>query len=397
MVNGNYKIQLGEEADRQEVNRLLWKALAVTSKMEDFKSPIWLEPGHSRSLLMKDNGKIIANLTICSFESAIRGYAIPFGGIAEVATAPTHRRQGLVRALHAAAFQNMKDNGEVLSILGPFDVAFYEKFGFATAEEWRQHSFQAENLRTVQPSPSIAVRELRSTEEAPKLLELTRSMTRFGSIVFPRLQDLEEAITSHNAFIFEENGEPVGWTKFHFRLDSNKQWTMIVSILSAWKTDEVLLALVHLIKNYGAQCLGSLIWNCFPQVPVRPFLKDRFKAQTKFQGEYMVRIVDFSNYCELIQIPERASAEIIIQIQDKMCPWNNGTYLLQPQEGNLVVEETDQTPDVVLNALRLSRVVGGLTTPTTLRTVGQVDCSKETAEKLETIFPRENLMILNRF
>lgn len=82
-----------------------------------------------------------------------------------------------------------------------------------------------------------------------------------------------------------------------------------------------------------------------------------------------------------------------------MCPWNQGTYRLTPSSGKLEIERLDENvePDVSLDALDLSEVVGGLTPALTLRSLGRLDCTTEVAERLEALFPADSFVSYQRF
>jgi predicted acetyltransferase len=82
-----------------------------------------------------------------------------------------------------------------------------------------------------------------------------------------------------------------------------------------------------------------------------------------------------------------------------MCPWNQGIFRLTPNGGKLEIECLDDSaePDVSLDALRLSEVIGGLTTALTLRSLGKIVCSAESAEKLEAMFPADSFVSYQRF
>ncbi len=52
------------------------------------------------------------------------------GGVAGVATYPEYRRSGYVKELLQHSLQTMKKDGYTVSMLHPFAVAFYRKYGW---------------------------------------------------------------------------------------------------------------------------------------------------------------------------------------------------------------------------------------------------------------------------
>ncbi len=51
------------------------------------------------------------------------------GGVAGVATYPEYRRSGYVKELLQHSLQTMKKDGYTVSMLHPFAVSFYRKYG----------------------------------------------------------------------------------------------------------------------------------------------------------------------------------------------------------------------------------------------------------------------------
>ena len=80
-----------------------------------------------------------------------------------------------------------------------------------------------------------------------------------------------------------------------------------------------------------------------------------------------------------------------------MCPWNTGTYTLIPNEGNLKVEKSEREPDVELNAYQLSKVISGVIPATQLHGLNEIECSLETAQILEDMWPQDNFVSYLRF
>ena len=113
----------------------------------------------------------------------------------------------------------------------------------------------------------------------------------------------------------------------------------------------------------------------------------------------MMRVVDLEGYSASIRIPEHATESVILHLSDEMCPWNQGTYRLTPNSGFLEAERLGDSaePDVSINALGLSEIIGGLNPATILRGLGRIDCTAKVAENLESIFPADSFVSYQRF
>lgn len=59
------------------------------------------------------------------------GRSVKLGGVASLATAPEHRRQGHTQRLVLGMLAEMRRDGYALSALYPFDAAYYRRYGWA--------------------------------------------------------------------------------------------------------------------------------------------------------------------------------------------------------------------------------------------------------------------------
>ncbi|MFW9795173.1 MAG: sterol carrier protein domain-containing protein, partial [Candidatus Thorarchaeota archaeon] len=116
-------------------------------------------------------------------------------------------------------------------------------------------------------------------------------------------------------------------------------------------------------------------------------------------SDMMMRVVDFEKYCRAISVSTHAVEPVIVKLEDEMCPWNNGTYKLTPNESSLECERLDENvePEVTLDALGLSDVIGGLTPASLLRSLGKIECSYEVVMNLDAIFPADSFVSYQRF
>ena len=110
-----------------------------------------------------------------------------------------------------------------------------------------------------------------------------------------------------------------------------------------------------------------------------------------------MRVVDIEGYCRSIKIPETTTEKVTIELTDDQCPWNNGVFTLVPDGGKLSAQRSDSKPDISLNAFQLSELIGGITPPTLLRSLQEIDCDARTAGRLEDIFPADAFVSYTRF
>lgn len=88
-----------------------------------------------------EDGELKAGLTLLPLEIHIQDRVASMGGIAGVATWPENRRQGYVATLLKHILQVMNENGQSLSMLHPFLIPFYRRFGWEVYCEYKNTQF----------------------------------------------------------------------------------------------------------------------------------------------------------------------------------------------------------------------------------------------------------------
>ena len=151
-----------------------------------------------------------------------------------------------------------------------------------------------------------------------------------------------------------------------------------------------------MVSNYSAN-VNKITWWTDYDVPVRHYFTDIHETESLMKGSMMMRVVDFEGYCRSITTPEETTEKVTIELSDDQCPWNNGVYTLVPDGGKLTAERSDSKPDISLNAFQLSEVIGGVTPPTLLRSLQEINCDAKTAGRLEGIFPADAFVSYIRF
>ncbi|MCE7734037.1 MAG: GNAT family N-acetyltransferase [Candidatus Heimdallarchaeota archaeon] len=399
-----YTVELGKPEEYKDVDKILWRAFEIENKFDEEKrepGDWWSKEGLARSYIIRDNNKIVANMTLEQLPARIRGASITVIGIGAVATEPTHRRKKMIRSLFKTAFQSMKDRGEVFSMLDPFKIDYYRKFGYANSEVWKQYQFKPSNIISLIIPDNIDIREAKKGDEET-LMDLQQSALQVGSRLYLIIETVEKRIKDNNCFIVEEDGKPAGWFKLYFHRDKvpidweDQKLTMTVSMTHFYNNYGILNAIFDFLKKFDDQ-VDLIRMNSPSDISLSTYIKDRNQLEVDSKGSMMVRIINLKQYIDVIQIPKSAKDSVVFALEDKHCPWNSGTYKLTPHDGKLSLIETNETIEIKLNDQLLSRIIGGLNSISDLQQIGIIDCTLDVAKKLESIFPQDTLMSYLRF
>ena len=396
------QIREGRDEDRPSLARVLWKAFEASRTLEDVEKESWLAKWNQPqdndwAYVAVDGDKVVANLSFFMSDennNVIRGRPIRFTGVWAIATDPLYRKQGLIRSLFKEAFPRMKKEGAVLSILDPFYRTFYEKFDYALGEKRAKHVFKKEDLRVGKTRSDVTIRELTGPEDIPKIVAMEKAMVRFGSRFLGFKYMLEDAIKKGNFFVLENDNEILGTVRFN-HTDAHPGYHLTVRN-TRYKYDDVFPSIVELVSKYSLNS-AKISWYTDFETPVRHFFDSYSTTESHVMGSMMMRVIDFENYCKSITVPETANKQVTVSLEDGYWPWNSGTYTLIPNQGRLQIDNSDIEPDVKLSAFQLSQVISGIIPATMLQKLHDIECTFETAEKLEALFPEDNFVSYMRF
>ncbi|MEE4193594.1 MAG: GNAT family N-acetyltransferase [Anaerolineae bacterium] len=386
-------MQIDPKTHREQVVHLWWKAFGPEKKEEEIQE--WFNPDDPHRLGMetvfgaKVDDQMVAMIGITNhIENRIRGVNLRFSGIAGVATLPEYRRDRLVRKAFEAFFQWANENGIVFSALGPFSYPFYEKFGYAMAGQMHNYKFPVTDLKRVNGPEDISFREYVPEKDAEGVMDAQRNMARFGSRVFEPLCQLQGKREKEHGYVFERDGQIVGYLEIRFK--ELAEWEKQMDVYYTWfSSDDVLPAMVDLVYRYGSQA-KDITWEIDPEIPLEYFLKNPGHHERKRHGFMMIRVVQFKEFCQQVKVPLYASEPVVIKLIDEHCPWNTGVWKLIPVSGRLEIQPCDEEPEITFEPVQLSYALSGLLTANRLHRMGGLDCSSDAAERFSRIFPPDS-------
>ncbi len=398
-----YTVREADVAEKKDFARLYWKVFEPHLKFEEVLAKDLVNEWNRNDLqewayVAEMDGMIRSN--VCFFvseDNVIRGNSLKLGGIWSLATEEPYRKMGMISSIIRMIYSRMRDDGIVVSMVDPDRMLFpfYERFGYGFFESAKLYELDTDNLRNIKSDPSISYREMEDKREGHKILQIQKAMARYGSRVLGRRRHIEYLIESGNCYLLERDSEPVGIVKFSLTSDSDKTWMNIWPDTCYVSTD-VFPSIIDFVQTHATKA-QKIQWFCGTESPVLHYTHGPQNVVAKDWGNMMIRIVDFQSFCKSIDVPKSAIDKCIIQLIDDYCPWNDGTYMISPSNGKLDIEHTNKEPDVVLNALSLSRIIGGYTTATTLHSLHEINCPRKIAEKLEEIFPFDPFFSHYRF
>lgn len=353
-----------------------------------------------------------ARLTNHSFEQVVRGQWQPASGIAGVATLPEFRRQGHVRKLFEATFAHMRENGQTVSALYPFNQSFYAKFGYVRTNPFPRVKLECAALNHLLGLVNQAGDDWRY-ERMPAV--------QSGSL----LQDFSYQI-AQTAGRVDYNG----WMRDPTRTadDWANEQIVFVKERRDSQQEEVVAAARYVLKGYGdgmiqiREChwtdahardrlfaflalhsagLPTLELSISPAVNFHSWLSDSSKSYEVKMSHIplMVRVMDVAKVLSGIRVSSsQADERLVVEVKDEFCPWVGGTFALTEAKGLLVAERVQESAELAMTVEGITALVYG-TLP--IREIayreGMIGASERSMALLEHWFPEQPLFNLLGF
>lgn len=372
----------------------------------DFRPDRWSErTGHyaevDRSLAAWDGVQVVATTGIWSFELTVPGGSIATAGVTWVSVRPTHRRRGLLTAMMRRQLDDVHERGEALAALWASEAPIYGRFGYGCAAEGVEMRIERAHS-ALRPSTSDATARggvrMVEREEAlarwPVLYERVRRETpgmisrhdRWWS--YRHLPEKDEGVDGYTGSRFaqyEEDGELLGYVRYRTKQDyeqGNPAGILHLRELIA-ASDAAYAALwqylfgVDLIKTIHAE------WRRVDE-PLTWMLADPRRLVRRTQDTLFVRVVDVAE--ALAGRRYAAEGELVIEVQDRFCGWNEGSYLLKGGPNGATCTRTARSPDISLEAESLGAAYLGGVRLSTLARAGRVSGPEAALGRADAMF-----------
>ncbi|PHD41257.1 GNAT family N-acetyltransferase [Bacillus toyonensis] len=334
---------------------------------------------------------LAAKLHLIPFHIYIGKETFKMGGVAGVATYPEYRRSGYVKELLQHSLQTMKKDGYTVSMLHPFSVSFYRKYGWELCANLLVcHMTKSDLVMKKQVNGTVKrFNKENHPEEVEKLYEtfaervsgmLVREKNWWLQVVY---DDLALAI------YYDENKTAAGY--------------MLYKIENYKMTVEEFVPLHNEARNglWNFICQhDSMIKELEMTVSENELLLYTLqepRVKTEIKPYFMGRIVDVEKFLKQYELNwNNVQQEVILHITDSFAPWNNITVRLANHEITIMKEETiDKGIKLDINAL--STIMLGYKRPLELSKLELISGSEEEIRTFENVVPVREAFIYDFF
>lgn len=317
---------------------------------------------------MFDGVKLVSMIRNYTFNQSVRGTIKKMGGVSHVATFPEYRLRGYVKDLTKAVFLDMKEKQQSVSLLHPFKESFYNSFGYVGTNDnllvkvsldgFSHYLGDVSKIEGEWEEKRVRAIDVQDEFEAFKF-EL--DLLQHHGLAF--LNDLSSEYwkEDHDGVIvvfIKKNNKIMAAAKY-IKIGSGENGRIFVPEMY-WKNIESRVMLfryfakhkdqfshIELRIPFGVNFFG---WLCDP---MRPF-------EVKINNNpWMVRIIDAVDAMSDINV--NLEGEIILELHDEYCQWNNGIYKLEAFNNKLKMSKCKSVkPHVKMDIKGLTALLYGV-------------------------------------
>ncbi|MGX5585667.1 GNAT family N-acetyltransferase [Bacillus thuringiensis] len=333
---------------------------------------------------------LAAKLHLIPFHIYIGKEKFKMGGVAGVATYPEYRRSGYVKELLQHSLQIMKKDGYTVSMLHPFAVSFYRKYGWELcANLVICHMTKSDLVMKKQVNGTVKrFNKEKHPEEVEKLYEVFAE--RFSGMLVREknwwLQAVYDDLTL--AIYYDENKKAAGYMLYKI-----ENYKMTVEEFVPLH-NEARNGLWNFICQHDSM-IKELEMTVSENEPLLYSLQEP-RVKTEIKPYFMGRIVDVEQFLKQYELNwNNVQQEVILHITDAFAPWNNVTVRLANHEITIVEETTEKGIKLDINAL--SAIMFGYKRPLELNELELISGSDEAIRSIENLVPVRKPFIYDFF
>jgi len=316
-----------------------------------------------------EDGKLATSFAVWPLTMRFNGTGVPVAGITLVGTLPIFRRRGYLRKIMTRYFEMLHERGErSLAVLYASRAAIYQRYGYGIVSS--RNSYRVEP-RFLQFSYHIDTpgrfRELGdSDEEFGCLVDLYRRFRshRTGYIHRGRATWNARVLAKPPSdgllgkVIYEENGTPLGYAVYTIvPTDKQPGPNQLLTIRDVtWLSASGYQAIWRFFANMDL--VGEIIWDRVPPDDPLPQMILEPRMLQSISGDGLLgRIIDIEQALSKRPYPEEAN--LVFEVTDELCPWNNGRWQLETSPEESFVRRTDSKPQLKIPVSTLAMLLFG--------------------------------------
>ncbi|MFE9098444.1 GNAT family N-acetyltransferase [Streptomyces sp. NPDC007264] len=312
------------------------------------------------------------------------GASVPAAGITMVSVAATHRRRGVLTSMMRRQLDDIRSWGEPLAVLTASEPAIYGRFGFGAATFHVTAEIDTGRVRLSVPAGTDDVRlryaqpadvldaceavYARLVPDRPGMLARQPGWERLGLL---DAESHRDGASPLQCVVAERDGAITGYARFRTKLGwgvAGHDGTVTLTDLAALDpaTDAALWRFL-----FGIDLTTTLVARGRPVDDAWQYMvSDIRRCRPRLRDALYVRPVDVRAALEARTY--QAPVDVVFDVEDAFCPWNNGRWRLAGDTKGASCARTTEAADLSLSVRELGAAYLGGVSLVSLAAAGRV-------------------------
>lgn len=382
-------MQVREIIENEYLEAMKLSMYAFQYKIPEVDIPARKESLKNHTILgiWDEDDNLAAKLHIMPLTIFMKDAEWKMGGIAGVASYPEFRRNGYVNALIIESLKHMRNSNMIVSLLHPFDISFYRKYGWEVLSEQKKLTFEKANLKFLETQTGFIKRYSRESHNEEIEMIYQQFSTQHTGMLKRDTNWWKKHVYNEDsqlAVYYHFSNEAMGYLLYQV-----KDRKMVVEELVALDHD-ARKGLWNFICQHDSM-VETVTMTLATHDPF-PYFLPQPKVKNELAPYFMARVVD-AEAC-LLKFPFiQENESLFLHLEDTHAPWNNGSYLLGKGEIRVFKDKTGSQcvhppkKGIQLNINSLSAILFGYKRPMELFEMGYLKGSKTEIDLFEKKIP----------
>nr|WSZ96011.1 GNAT family N-acetyltransferase [Streptomyces sp. NBC_00857] len=340
-----------------------------------------------RSIGVWDGEECVGTTGAFSFRLTVPGGArVPAAGVTMVSVAATHRRRGLLTSMMRRQLDDVRTWSEPLAVLVASEPVIYGRYGYGVATQRLSAEIDTARVRISVPEGPGDVRLRRVKPDDPAVRDACEAVyaaevaERPGMLArrpgWERMpvvdgEPAKDGMSPLQCVLAERHGEVVGFTLFHNR----PRWDAsgpkgVIELRDLYALDPVAYAELWRFL-FGVDLTSTIRAQDRPvDDPFQYLVSDVRRCGLGLRDSLHLRPVEVG--AALAARTYRAPLDVVLEVEDPFCPWNEGRWRLSGDSKGASCERTADQPDLALSVNELGAAYLGGVSLTALARAGRV-------------------------
>ncbi|GGS25020.1 UPF0256 protein [Streptomyces nojiriensis] len=332
---------------------------------------------HDRSIAAWDGDACVGTAGAFSLRLSVPGAAlVDTAGVTMVSVAATHRRRGLMTAMMRRQLDDVRGRGEPLAALVASEPGIYGRFGFGMATQQLSATIDTARVRLEAPAglgtDGVRLRYADPLSALPACEAVYADQVAGRPGMPARAPGWERLAVAApqgggsqggsplECVVAEQGGTTVGYARFHHTPQwdvSGARGTIVLRDLEA-RDPAAYAALWQFL--FGIDLTSTLVAQNRPVDDAwQHLVSDVRRCERQLRDGLFVRLVDVGAALEAR--PYRSPVDVVLEIEDSFCPWNEGRWRLSGDQEGASCTRTRAAADATVPVRALaSAYLGGV-------------------------------------